>query len=140
MVDKNILKSSLNNRLKEIDEFVDSFLPNTPIKNILTKYKSELDGYEYIESIDTFSTLSLKGSIKYVNKYDGQLRSGGLLIKIYKKDNDKWTAIIKQVDGKKYYVSFDSNYMFYRKTKSEERVDLFKLFVSEVDSGIYELT
>jgi len=140
MVDKNILKSSLNNRLKEIDEFVDSFLPNTPIKNILTKYKSELNGYEYIESIDTFSTLSLKGSIKYVNKYDGQLRSGGLLIKIYKKDNDKWTAIIKQVDGKKYYVSFDSNYMFYRKTKSEERVDLFKLFVSEVDSGIYELT
>jgi hypothetical protein len=140
MVDKNILKSSLNNRLKEIDEFVDSFLPNTPIKNILTKYKSELDGYEYIESIDMFSTLSLKGSIKYVNKYDGQLRSGGLLIKIYKKDNDKWTAIIKQADGKKYYVSFNANYMFYRKTKSEERVDLFKLFVSDVDSGLYELT
>ena len=87
MVDKNILKSSLNNRLKEIDEFVDSFLPNTPIKNILTKYKSELDGYEYIESIDMFSTLSLKGSIKYVNKYDGQLRSGGLLIKIYNECN-----------------------------------------------------
>jgi len=140
MVDKNILKSSLNNRLKEIDEFVDSFLPNTPIKNILTKYKSELDGYEYIESINMFSTLSLKGSLKYVNKYDGQLRSGGLLIKIYKKDNDKWTAIIKQADGKKYYISFDSNYMFYRKTKSEERVDLFKLFVSDIDSGMYELT
>jgi hypothetical protein len=140
MVDKNILKSNLNDRLKEIDEFVDSFLPNKPIKNILSKYKNELDGYEYIESIDVFSTLSLKGSLKYVNKYDGQLRSGGLLVKIYKKDNDKWTAIIKQVDGKKYYISFDSNYMFYRKTKSEERVDLFKLFVSEVDSGIYELT
>jgi hypothetical protein len=140
MVDKNILKSCLNDRLKDIDEFVDSFLPNTPIKNILTKYKSELDGYEYIESIDMFSTISLKGSLKYVNKYDGQLRSGGLLIKIYKKDNDKWTAIIKQVDGKKYYISFDSNYMFYRKTKSEERVDLFKLFVSDIDSGMYELT
>ena len=140
MVDKNILKSSLNDRLKDIDEFVDSFLPNTPIKNILTKYKSELDGYEYIESINIFSTLSLKGSLKYVNKYDSQLRSGGLLIKIYKKNNDKWTAIIKQVDGKKYYISFDSNYIFYRKTKSEERVDLFKLFVSDVDSGMYDLT
>jgi hypothetical protein len=140
MVDKNILKSNLNDRLKEIDEFVDSFLPNKPIKNILSKYKNELDGYEYIESIDMFSTLSLKGSLKYVNKYDGQLRSGGLLVKIYKKDNDKWTAIIKQVDGKKYYISFDSNYIFYKKTKSEERVDLLKLFVSEVDSGIYELT
>ena len=139
MVDKNILKSSLNNRLKEIDEFVDSFLPNTPIKNILTKYKSELDGYEYIESINMFSTLSLKGSLKYVNKYDGQLRSGGLLIKIYKKDNDKWTAIIKQADGKKYYVSFNANYMFYRKTKSEERVDLFNLFMSNVESGEYDI-
>jgi hypothetical protein len=140
MVDKNILKSVLNDRLKEIDEFVDSFLPNTPIKNILEKYKNELYDYEYIESIDMFSTLSLKGSLKYINKYDGQLRSGGLLIKIYKKDNDKWTAIIKQVDGKKYYVSFDSNYMFYRKTKSEERVDLFKVFVSDVESGMYDLT
>lgn len=140
MIDKNILKSVLNDRLKEIDEFVDSFLPNTPIKNILEKYKNELYDYEYIESIDMFSTLSLKGSLKYINKYDGQLRSGGLLIKIYKKDNDKWTAIIKQVDGKKYYVSFDSNYMFYRKTKSEERVDLFKVFVSDVESGMYDLT
>jgi len=139
MVDKNILKLSLNDRLKEIDEFVDSFLPNTPIKNILTKYKYELDGYEYIESINIFSTLSLKGSIKYVSKYDGQLRSGGLLVKIYKKKNDKWTAIIKQND-KKYYVSFDANYIFYKKTKSEERIDLFKLFVADVDSGMYELT
>jgi len=139
MVDKNILKLSLNDRQKEIDEFVDSFLPNTPIKNILTKYKSELDGYEYIETINIFSTLSLKGSIKYVNKYDCQLRSGGLLIKIYKKDNDKWTAIIKQND-KKYYVSFNANYIFYKKTKSEERVDLFKLFISDVESGMYELT
>ncbi len=140
MVDKNILKSSLNDRLKDIDEFVDSFLPNTTIKNILTKYKSELDGYEYIESINMFSTLSLKGSLKYVNKYDGQLRSGGLLIKIYKKDNEKWTAIIKNIKGQKYYISFDSNYMFYRKTKSEERVDLFKVFISDIDSGMYELT
>jgi hypothetical protein len=139
MVDKNILKSSLNDRLKEIDEFVDSFLPNTPIKNILSKYKSELCDYEYIESIDVFSTLSLKGSLKYVNKYDGQLRSGGLLVKIYKKENNKWTAIIKQIDGKKYYISYDSNYIFYKKTKSEERVDLFNLFMSNVESGEYDI-
>jgi hypothetical protein len=35
MVDKNILKQTLNDRLKEIDEFVDNFLPNNPIKNIM---------------------------------------------------------------------------------------------------------
>jgi hypothetical protein len=139
MVDKNILKQSLNDRLKEIDDFVDSFLPNTPIKNILAKYKSELYDYEYIESIDMFSTLSLKGSLKYVNKYDGQLRSGGLLVKIYKKENNKWIAIIKQIDGKKYYISFDSNYIFYKKTKSEERIDLFKLFLTDLESGEYDI-
>ena len=139
MVDKNILKQSLNDRLKEIDDFVDSFLPNTPIKNILTKYKSELYDYEYIESIDMFSILSLKGSLKYVNKYDGKLRSGGLLVKIYKKENNKWIAIIKQIDGKKYYISFDSNYIFYKKTKSEERIDLFKLFLTDLESGEYDI-
>lgn len=139
MVDKNILKQCLNDRLKEIDEFVDSFLPNTPINNIMTKYKNELDGYEYIESIDMFSILSLKGSMKYINKFDNQLRSGGLLIKIYKKEDNKWTAIIKNVKGQKYYVSFNANYIFYRKTKSEERIDLFKVFMTDIESGAYEI-
>jgi hypothetical protein len=140
MVDKNILKQNLNDRLKEIDEFVDSYLPNNPIINIMKKYKSELEGYEYIESLDMFSTLSLKGSMKYVNKFDGELRYGGLLIKIYKNTNNIWTAIIKNIKGQKYYVSFNSNYIFYRKTNYEERVDLLKVFISDVDSGVYDLT
>lgn len=139
MVDKNILKQCLNDRLKEIDEFVDSFLPNSPINNIMTKYKNELDGYEYIESIDMFSILSLKGSMKYINKFDNQLRSGGLLIKIYKKEDNKWTAVIKNIKGQKYYVSFNSNYIFYRKTKSEERIDLFKVFMTDIESGAYDI-
>jgi hypothetical protein len=138
MVDKNILKQTLNDRLKEIDEFVDNFLPNNPIKNIMNKYKSKLDGFEYIESVDMFSTLSLKGSFKYVNKFDGNLRSGGMLMKIYQKDN-KWYAAIKNIKGQKYYVSFDTNYIFYRKTNYEERVDLLKVFLSDVDAGIYDV-
>jgi hypothetical protein len=138
MVDKNILKQTLNDRLKEIDEFVDNFLPNNPIKNIMNKYKSKLEGFEYIESLDMFSTLSLKGSFKYVNKFDGNLRSGGMLMKIYQKDN-KWYAAIKNIKGQKYYVSFDTNYIFYRKTNYEERVDLLKVFLSDVEAGIYEV-
>lgn len=139
MVDKKILKQCLNDRLKEIDEFVDSFLPNSPINNIMTKYKNELDGYEYIESIDMFSTLSLKGSMKYINKFDNQLRSGGLLIKIYKKEDNKWIAVIKNIKGQKYYVSFNANYIFYRKTNSEERIDLFKVFMNNIESGAYDI-
>ena len=86
-----------------------------------------------------FSTLSLKGSMKYVNKFDGDLRYGGLLIKIYKKENNKWYAVIKNIKGRKYYVSFDANYIFYRKTNYEERVDLLKVFMSDIDSGMYEI-
>ena len=139
MVDKNILKQTLNDRLKEIDDFVDNFMLNNPIKNIMNKYTMELDGFEYIESIDVFSTLSLKGSFKYVNKFDGKLRFGGMLMKIYQKKDNKWYAAIKNIKGQKYYVSFDTNYIFYRKTNYEERVDLLKVFMSEVDAGMYEL-
>ena len=138
MVDKNILKQSLNDRLKEIDEFVDNFLPNNPIKNIMNKYSNELKEFEYIESLDMFSTLSLKGSFKYVNKFDGNLRSGGMLIKIYQKEG-KWYGAIKNIKGQKFYVSFDANYIFYRKTNYEERVDLLKVFMSDVDAGMYDL-
>ncbi len=138
MVDKNILKQTLNDRLKEIDEFVDNFLPNNPIKNIMNKYSNELNGFEYIESLDMFSTLSLKGSLKYVNKFDNKLRSGGMLMKIYQK-KDKWYAAIKNIKGQKFYVSFDANYIFYRKTNYEERVDLLKVFMSDVDAGMYDL-
>lgn len=139
MVDKNILKQSLNNRLKEIDEFVDNFLPNTPIKNIMSKYNVELSEYEYIESLDIFSTLTLKGSLRYINKFDNKLRFGGMLMKIYQKKDNKWYAAIKNIKGQKYYVSFDANYIFYKKTNYDERVDLLKVFMSDIDAGMYEL-
>ncbi len=127
-----------NDRLKEIDSLVDELLPNNPIKEIISKYANELEDYDYIESLDQFSTLYLKGSLKYVSKYDGKLRSGGLLIKIYQKDN-KWYGIVKKLNGKKYHVSFNFNYIFYRLNKNDERVDLLKVFMTDVDNGLYEI-
>ena len=112
MIDKIIIKSTLNQRLKNIDDYVDNNILEDPIDDLINKYSYELQDYEYIDSEGLFSTLTLKGSMKYINRYDKELRTGGLLIKIYQKDS-KWYAIIKSPIGKKFYVSFNANYIFF---------------------------
>ena len=122
-------------RLNSINNFIDNYIPNN-IDNIIKNYSHELDNYKYIETLIDFSLLPLKGSLKYINKYDGKLRVGGLLIKIFKKNN-KWYGIIKQISGKKYTVLFDSNHIFYKNSKSNSLRTWLDCFISEVDSGKY---
>lgn len=134
MIDKNFIKKSTNERLEKIDNFVDTFLKNDYINTLIKNYSSELEGYNYINSLEIFSTLPLKGSIRYINKYTKEIRFGGLLIKIYKQNNN-WYAILKKFDGKKYHISFKSNYIFYRENKDELFRNALEYFVSDVDSG-----
>jgi len=136
MVDRNTFKNNLNDRLKEIDNMVDNIIPNDYINTLITKYKSELRDFDYIDRIELFSTLRLRGTMKYINKYDKKLRSGGFLIKIFQK-NSKWIAIIMQ-GQKKYYVSFDANYIFYINSKADLIRNWADFFVSECDKGNYE--
>jgi hypothetical protein len=142
MIDKKIIKSGLNDRLKEIDELVDSLIPNDYINELKKEYHSELKHYTYVDTIEQFSTLKLKGSMKYINKYDKKLRYGGLLVKIYQKEN-KWVGLIKKNDGTKYYISFDSNYIFYCENIGEihamEFRDSLKFFVTDVEDDKYEV-
>jgi hypothetical protein len=126
-----------NDRLKEIDEYVDKIKPNDYINTIIEN-NSELKEYKFIDSVEMFSILKLKGSMKYVNKYDKKLRSGGLLIKIYKKENNQqWYAVIKKAD-KKYYVSYNSNYIFYIESRQDLFVDWASCFISDYNKGLYE--
>ena len=136
MVDKNTIKNNLNERLKEIDMIVDNMIPDDYINTIIDKYKEELADYEYIDTPELFSTLRLKGSMRYINKFDKNLRMGGLLVKIYQK-NSKWVGIILQ-NNKKYYISFDANYIFYRNNKSESVRDWADYFITKLDNGEYE--
>ncbi len=138
MVDKTVIKKNLNNRLKEIDELVDNLVPYDSINDLIKKYKNDLTDYSYIDSVELFSTLRLRGSIKYINRFDKKLRSGGLLIKIYQK-NDKWIGVIKQFSGKKYYINFHSNYIFYLENSSDMVHDISKCFISNLESGLYEI-
>lgn len=138
----NLLKNMLikiimsNDRMKDIDSIL-KYTKNNNLDFLLKKYKEELIGYKYIESLDEFTTLSLKGNIRYINKYDNKLRMGGLLVKIYN-DNNSWNAVILQ-PNKKYCVSFSSNYIFYQISKDEQFRKWAQCFVSDVDKGIYDI-
>ena len=106
----------------------------TIINKLYEKYKVELEDYKYIESIEDFSVLSLKGQIKYINKYDGNIRYGGLLIKIYKDTiKNNYSCILKQISGKTYNVSFKNNHIFYCNNKNHKLNDWLKNFISDID-------
>jgi len=137
MVDKSILKANLSDRLKEIDEYVDAVKPNDYINTLINTYSTELKHFKYIETVEEFSLLTLCGSMKYINKYDKKLRSGGLLVKIYKNNENKWIGVIKKLK-KMYYISFDSNYIFYMATQDERLCDSLKCFISDYEKGLYE--
>ena len=83
-MDLNYIKENINARQEDIFNLVDTLLPNDNISKIIDKYKDELTNYSYVDTVGKFSLLELKGSIKYINKYDKELRNGGLVTKIYK--------------------------------------------------------
>jgi hypothetical protein len=142
MINKNIIKLNINERQNEINQLVDELIPNDYINKLINKYSSELENYTYIETVELFSILKLKGSMKYINKYDKKLRNGGLLIKIYQKNN-KWYGIIKKNEKDKYYISFNSNYIFYCENigeiNSKKFNDELKFFITDVDNDKFDI-
>jgi len=117
--------------MDEIKIFIDSNVKDK-FNDIILKYQNELMDYVYIDSLSNFSVLPLKGSIRYINKYSKDLRFGGLLIKIYEKYGN-YFAILKKMNGKKYHVSFNNNFIFYKKSSDDSFRDSLKYFISEYD-------
>lgn len=138
MIHNTLIKSTLNERLKSIDEYVDKNIIKDPIDNLIEKFSFELQDYDYIDTVEAFSLLTLKGSMKYINRYDKKIRTGGLLVKIYEKKG-LWYAVIKSALGKKYYVSFNLNYIFYTESKPTLVRSWAEYFVSEVEKGNFEI-
>lgn len=124
--------------MDEIKIFIDSNIKDK-FNDIILKYQHELSDYQYIELLGDFSVLPLKGSIRYINKYSKELRFGGLLIKIYEKYGS-YFAILKKMNGKKYHVSFNNNFIFYKKSSDDNFRDSLKYFISDYDKGLYEDT
>ena len=123
-------------RLKDINSMIDNNIKDT-FNSYIEKYAKELSSYVYIDNVNDFSLLTLKGSMRYINKYDKKLRFGGLLVKIYEKDN-KYFAMIKR-NKNIYNVSFDGNFIFYIKNKDEHFRDNLKYFINQVELNNYDL-
>jgi hypothetical protein len=128
----------MNKRLLEIEKDINNIMTHNYINVLINKYKVELEDYIYIKNVIDFSLLLPKGSIKYINKYDLDLRYGGLLIKIYNKNN-KWYGIVKKYNNKRYNVSFENNYIFYSESKSNAINSWGKYFLNDVESGKYAI-
>lgn len=126
----------MEDRLREINDYVDSVKPDY-YTQMINSYKEELTGYDYIDSVERFSVLKLKGSLRYIGKYDKKLRKGGLLVKIYKKE-DKWYGIILKAN-KKYHVSYDRNYIYYLETQSDVIRSIAEYFICDLDMGKYQI-
>ena len=122
--------------MDEIKVFIDSNVKDK-FNDIILKYQNELMDYDYIENLEDFSVLPLKGSMRYINKFNKEIRYGGLLIKIYEKYGN-YFAILKKMNGKKYHVSFNNNFIFYKKNSNDNFRDSLKYFISEYDKGLYE--
>ena len=138
IIDKNDLPNN-NTRINDNNKMIDELLTDDYINVLINKYN--LEKYTYIDDIRVFSLLSLKGSMKYINKYSNELRNGGLLIKIYNKNNN-WYGIIKKISGQYYHVSFKNNYIFYleHRTKEQKLRHTLELFMSDIDKGKYNIS
>ena len=137
----------MNSRLKEIDNFVNSI--KSEEQHILDlqkkfdeykkKYKEELKDYVEISDLETLYNLKSAGYIRYVN-LKGELRYGGILMKVFKTEskdefNKKNLILLKNSNDKKFTVSWEKNYIFY-KQQTKKGDNLRDLFISLLDKKI----
>jgi hypothetical protein len=122
-------------RLKE-NKISISFGRKDTMDDLMKQYEQQLANYAYINDLSVFSTLPLRGSLRYINKYSKELRFGGLLVKIYEKYGN-YFGMVKKVNGKIYHVGFNNNFIFYMKNSQDLLRDSLKCFISNVDKGLY---
>lgn len=122
---------TLNDRQKEIFNFI-----NSGKKDFLEEILEEhtfLKDYKYIDTEIEFSLLKPRGIMRYINKYDKKLRTGGLLLKVYEKDGD-WYGLVKQYN-RNYKVSFKNNFIFYLGILSDRLKEWADIFIQNVDEN-----
>jgi hypothetical protein len=125
--------------MKLNDNIVDTLIKNDYMDELLNKYSNELKYFKLVNTLNEFINLELKGTIRYINKYDKKLRNGGLVVKIIQKENN-WYAMIKKPDGIFNYVSYNLNYIFYCYNIGEiydrEFKEQLSIFIKCIDDNI----
>lgn len=141
----NILdKLEKNDREKKLDMFMRTFKSQAKWENELTnniikwrkKYKKELEDYMFIKTIEDFNKLNKGGYIRYINLND-ELRWGGFYVKSnIDKKTGSTNIVLGNSDYKMYNISFESNYIFYKKhtTPSDKTRKLFISMLEKYDN------
>ena len=113
-------------RLREIEEIAFEY-ENNKISNLLVKYKTELEEYKWIDSVEEFSVLRLANPVKYIYKKKCRIRSG-ILVKIVE-ENNRWFAIVKKMGNLFEKFDFESVYFFYGLNNNEKFRKYITLFL-----------
>ena len=131
MNNDKLIDSILN---KNHDEMI-NYKNNQNINEIKLKYIEELEGYEYIPTIEYFlNNCNNGGYIRYVN-FNKNLKWGGILVKVSQNENNNEIIennidlILKNKTNKIYKINWRKNYIFYKKHKTSND-NLRELFIS----------
>ncbi len=135
----------MNDRLKEISEFISSIKSEEEYKNDLKKkvdklyekYVNELKDYKFISSLKELYSLKSAGYIRYVN-FKEEIKYGGILLKVFKSEEKddfkkKNLILIQNSKDNKWVISWEKNYIFYKK-QTKKGDNLRSLFISLLDS------
>lgn len=137
----------MNSRLKENESFINSIKTEKEYEKELAKkledfkkkYSKELENYESVLSLKKLYNLKSAGYIRYID-LNGNLKYGGILLKIFKSENEdefniRNLILLKNIDNKKWTISWEKNYIFY-KNQTKKGDNLRNLFISLLDKKI----
>ena len=137
----------MNNRLKEIDDFVNSIKTENDyaieIQETMEKYKekfyNELLDYKPVINLKDLYNLKNAGYIRYVN-FNNEIKYGGILLKVFKSENEeeisqKNLILLQNSNNKKWTISWEKNYIFYKK-QTKKGDNMRNLFISLLDKDI----
>jgi len=118
----DILKVINDNYDEELEE---KKLQRT-IEKFEQKYTEELNEYIHIDYNDLLSQVEIGGYIRYVN-LNGELRWGGILIKIDDIETRDAKLLLMNTSRKFWQIKFSKNYVFYKKhtTYNDKLRELF---------------
>jgi hypothetical protein len=126
LLEKSDREKQIDNFLKQIEsqeEYEENI--KKKINKFYKNYTDELEDYEYIKDLKTFNKIKQGGYIRYFNLND-ELKWGGILIKKIKQ-NDMDLMVLSNTNCKRFVVSFQKNYIFYKnhQTASDKTRKLF---------------
>lgn len=130
VTDSQIRKKMDNNRLKELLNDIDYTNNKQFVNNLFTNYSNELEDYIHING-NNIDKMKLGGYVRYFT-FDGELKFGGILIKIQDNKLNKMLLFLKNSSNAVWKIRYKNFHIFYKNNVTS--ADKFrKLFLTASD-------